>query len=182
MLSHKGTEQLETQNLILRKFRFDDAEDMFINWANDERVTKYLSWYPHNNKQITEEFIDSLIKSYDSPETYFWAIVPKDYNKVIGSISVIEFSNNMSRCEIGYCLSMSFWNMGIMTEALKAVIEFLLNEIGFERVQAKHDIANPASGKVMKKAGMQYEGRLRKYQKTKEGKLVTCDMYSSIRE
>lgn len=182
MLLHKGTELLNTERLLLRRFVIDDSEAMFINWASDEQVTKYLSWHPHKNRDTTQEIITSWIKSYDNPETYNWAIVPKDYGKVVESISVNEFSNDLLRCEIGYCMSKSYWNMGIMTEALKDVIKFLINQVGFERVQAKHDILNPASGRVMKKAGMQYEGRLRKYFKNKDGVLVNCDMYSLVRE
>lgn len=60
---------------------------------------------------------------------------------MVGSISVVEISNTMERCEVGYCLSKSYWNQGIMTESLKAIIKYLFNEIGFNRIQAIHNIA-----------------------------------------
>jgi ribosomal-protein-alanine N-acetyltransferase len=91
-------------------------------------------------------------------------------------------SNEKEQCEIGYCISKSYWNQGITTEALRAVINYLINEIGFKRIQAKHDSDNKASGKVMLKAGMEYEGRLRNYNKNNVGNLVDCDIYSILKE
>lgn len=58
---------------------------------------------------------------------------------------------------------------------------FFFNEVGFNRIQAKHHKDNPASGKVMKKAGMKYEGRLREYFKNNDGEFVDCDLYSIIK-
>lgn len=111
-----------------------------------------------------------------------WAIVPQDDGKVIGSISVVGMSNNMEKCEIGYCLAKSYWNQGIITESLEAMIKYLFNEIGFHRIQATHNIANVASGKVMLKSGMKYEGKLRKYNKSNKGIFVDCNIYFIIKE
>lgn len=106
----------------------------------------------------------------------------KENEKVIGSISVVELSNTNEHCDIGYCIGKAYWNKGITTEALKAVILFLFNEIGFERVQAIHYTENVASGEVMKKAGMTYEGRRRKFHKNLAGIFVDCDAYAILKE
>ena len=182
MVDHKGTANIKTKRLILRKFKLTDVEDMFNNWASDSEVTKYLSWLPHDNIKETKKTIKTWIKEYENPKNYNWAIVPENFGKVIGSITVVGISNEKLRCEIGYCISKSYWNQGVTTEALKAIIDYLLKEVGFTRVQAKHDIDNPASGKVMLKAGMKYEGRLRKYNKNNKGELVDCDMYSILKD
>jgi ribosomal-protein-alanine N-acetyltransferase len=182
MLNHKGTSRIETERLILRRFELNDVEDMFNNWANDSEVTKYLTWLPHKNKDFTKEIINSWVKGYDNLEVYNWAIVPRNYGKVIGSISVVEYSNDKERCEVGYCIATRYWNQGFMTEALKAVIKYLIYESGFKRVYATHDIENPASGKVMIKAGMKYEGRSRKYNKNNKGQFVDCDIYAIVDE
>lgn len=182
MLKHKGTITLETERLILRQFSVDDAEDMFRNWANDEEVTKYMPWLPHQNLEVTKELLAAWVNAYTSLENYNWAIVPKNYGKVVGSISVNDMSNTMERCEVGYCLSKSFWNQGIMTEALTAIIKYLFNEIGFNRIQATHNVANVASGKVMLKSGMRYEGKLSKYNKNNKGVFVDCSIYAINKE
>ncbi|HEY8392736.1 MAG TPA: GNAT family protein [Capillibacterium sp.] len=85
-------------------------------------------------------------------------------------------------CEIGYCLSKRYWNQGIMTEALKAVIAYLIKEVGFKRVQAVHQVENPASGRVMIKAGMKHEGRLRGYVLNNRNELVDCEMYAILED
>lgn len=182
IINHKGSQKIKTERLILRKFKISDAEYMFNNWASDPEVTKYLSWPYHKELATTKKIINIYLEEYKSSEVYNWAIVPKEYGEVIGSITVVEMSNEKEQCEIGYCISKSYWNQGITTEALKAVIRYLINKIGFKRVQAKHNSDNSASGKVMLKAGMEYEGRLRKYNKNNSGELVDCDMYSILKE
>lgn len=62
---------------------------------------------------------------------------------------------------IGYCLGSKWWGQGITTEALRAVIKFLFDEVRASRIEARHAPANPASGEVMKKCGMRYEATLK---------------------
>ena len=156
MLQHKGTVTIETIRLILRKFERTDANDMFHNWASDPEVCKYLSWGPHKDISASKKRIKYILQSYSYPDTYQWAIVLKNRKHVIGSISV-EIKNTLdSSCEIGYCIGREFWNQGIMTEALRAVMHYLFYEIGYQKIVAKHDLLNPASGRVMQKAGMKF--------------------------
>ena len=56
-MNHKGTIELQTERLILRRFRQDDAQDVFDNWANDKDVTKHLSWTPHGNVEATKQYV-----------------------------------------------------------------------------------------------------------------------------
>ncbi|HJV16076.1 MAG TPA: GNAT family N-acetyltransferase [Bacillales bacterium] len=161
MLSHKGTETINTDRLLLRRFELDDANQMFKNWANDSEVTKFLTWEPHNSLEVTKEIIEMWVNNYKDTNTYEWAIELKEIGEVIGSISIVELDEKNYACEIGYCLSRKYWGKGIMSESLKAVIDYLFSEIGFNRICAKYDINNVASGKVMEKSGMKYEGTLR---------------------
>lgn len=181
MINHKGTTEIDTERLLLRRFKASDAEAMFTTWANDPEVTRYLSWRPHGTLEVTKEIISSWINSYGNQEFYNWAIFLKEAGKVVGSIGLVDRSDEDERCEIGYCIGKEYWNQGIMTEALKSVIGFFFREVGFNRIQAKHHKDNPASGRVMQKAGMKYEGRLRQYLKDKDGEFVDCDLYSIVR-
>lgn len=182
MLNHKGTQTINTERLILRRFRESDTQDMYDNWASDDKVTKYLTWPPHQDLEVTKSILADWIKQYEEDDYYQWAIVPKDYGKVIGSISVVSLSNMHEHCEIGYCIGRDYWGKGITTEALKALISYLFMEVGFQRLQAFHHSENIASGKVMQKAGMKYEGILRNYHKNLKGEFVDCDFYAVIRE
>ena len=180
MIKRIGTKTITTKRLILRKFAINDTEDVFMNWANDIEVTRYLSWLPHGKLDVTKNIINAWVEDYKNPDTYNWGIELKNLGQVIGSISVIKFECKNLVCEIGYCLSKKYWNKGIMSEALKAVIGFLIDNVGVQRVYAYHNANNVASGKVMQKAGMQFEGKLRKYHLNREGALEDVNMYSMI--
>ena len=174
MVTHKGTQTLQTSRLVLRKAVPEDAHPMFQNWASDPEVGKYLTWPPHESVAITQMIIDSWIAAYDKEDTYQWMIVPKDTpHSPIGTISVVHQKDSVGKAEIGYCIGRSWWHQGIMTEALQAVIDFLFDEVGMNRIEACHDPRNPNSGLVMKKCGMQYEGTLRQSDRNNQG---ICDI------
>ena len=161
MLTHKGTQTIETQRLILRQACCEDAEPMFRNWASDPEVTKYLTWPTYERVETAHQILDLWIKEYEKPDYYQWMIVPKELGDPIGSISVVRQNDRVKEAEIGYCIGSRWWHKGIMTEALSAVIEYLFVLIGMNRVTAKHDLNNPHSGGVMRKCGMKYEGTAR---------------------
>ena len=90
----------------------------------------------------------------------------KETGKVIGNISVVKLNENTEAADIGYCMSKSYWGQGLMPEALTAVIKYLFDVVGLNRVAASHDVNNPKSGRVMDKTGMIQEGILRASGKT----------------
>lgn len=161
-MKHIGSKNIETERLFLRAFRVSDAEAMFQNWANDLQVTRFLEWEPHGNIETTKKLLLQWENKDQRRDHYNWAIVPFSQNEPVGGISVVGHSEVDQACVVGYCLGKDFWGQGIMTEALGAVIEFLICEVGFHRIEAQHDTNNPASGEVMKKCGMRLEGILRK--------------------
>ena len=75
---------------------------------------------------------------------------------MIGDIIIIEMNEDDSSCEIGYVLGKNYWGRGLMTEALKAILDFCFTQAGFQKVMARYASLNPASGRVMEKAGMSY--------------------------
>lgn len=173
MLKHKGTQTIETQRLILRRARIEDAEAMFRNWANDPEVTKYLTWPVHGNIAVTKSVLDSWVESYEKDDYYHWMIVLKETDEPIGSLLVSTLGRAES-AHVGYCIGRKWWHRGIMTEALGAVIDFLFDEVGYHRVESLHDPNNPNSGKVMLKCGMKYEGTLRQADRNNQGICDAC--------
>lgn len=161
-----NTKQLETDRLILRKFNDNDYIKMNENWATDENVTKYVSFEPHKDYEETMRIVSAWIKEYDNG-SYNWVVELKDNNEIIGNISVIELSKKHNNCELGYVFGSKFWGKGYATESLKAVLYYLINECNFHLVEAKHHASNPASGRVMEKAGMKKDGVLRQRRKNK---------------
>ena len=173
-----GTKTIETERLILRKFVIEDADEMYNNWASDAEVTKYLTWPVHSDIEVTQNILGDWINNYNNDYYFNWAIVFKQTNEVVGNISVVKFNKDILAVEIGYCLSRKLWGNNIMPEALKAIIDYLFNDVGINRIAACHDINNPNSGKVMKKAGMKYEGTLRKHGLNNQG--ICDEVYYSI--
>ena len=181
-IKHLGTKTIETDRLILRRFVIEDAEFMFKNWANDIDVCKFLSWDPHGVVENTREVVQNWIAAYENENVYNWAIELKEINEVIGSIAAFYLSDKDLSCVIGYCLSKNFWSKGIMTEALKALIDFFFTEVGLNRIEARHDTQNIASGKVMQNAGMILEGVLRQRKLRRDGTFGNGNIWSILRE
>lgn len=180
-LTHKGTLRLETDRLVLRKFEVSASKAMFNNWANDEEVTKFLTWQPHKNISDTVAVLSEWVDNYKNKDFYQWAIVLKDSQELIGSISVVKCRDDLASASVGYCIGRNWWGKGIATEALKTVVDFLFTKVNVNRISADHDICNPNSGKVMKKVGFSYEGTLRAA--AKDNTNIPCDIciYSILR-
>lgn len=160
MLKHSGTQTIETERLILRPFTLDDAVDMYENWAKDPEVTRFLQWQPHKNERETYDILEDWVSQYEKGNYYNWAIELKELEEPIGNIAVVQQNDRACQAHIGYCLGKEWWHQGIMSEALLAVIDYLFHE-GYRRIDSRHNVANPHSGDVMKKCGMQYEATLR---------------------
>ncbi len=141
---------LETERLILRPFREDDAEDMFYGWASDDEVTKYLTWNTHKNIDTTKYVLALWIKEYEQPERLNFAIVLKSENKLIGGIDVVGYDNGIP--VIGYNLAQKYWNHGYMTEACQCLLNYLFSN-GYAEVKIDAMAENIGSNRVIQKCG-----------------------------
>ena len=177
-MNHIGTQILETDRLILRRFTTYDASEMYTNWASCQDVTKYLTWQPHKSIGESASILENWQNQYEYNTYYHWAIVHKKTNQAIGSISLQNLNELVKACSVGYCIGKLFWNKGITTEVFKKVIEFAFEKVGFVRIQAIHYLGNEASGMVMKKAGLSYEGIRRKSALDNMGNIIDCKVYA----
>ena len=181
-MHHIGTNLLETSRLILRPFCVDDAAAMYRNWAGDPEVTRYLTWPTHTNESVSHTILEEWVHCYHDSRYYHWAIVPKENgNAPIGSIAVVSLNDSVEKATIGYCIGRNWWHRGYTSEALSAVIHFLFEEVGMQRVDAYHDPRNSHSGAVMKKCGMTYEGTLRQSDRNNQG-ICDASWYAILRE
>ena len=181
MLNHQGSISLKTQRLELRSFTVNDAEKMFYNWASDRDVCKYMRWNVHQNVEETRTIINNWINCYSKLSFYQWAIVLSGVNEPIGAIGLFVVNENDLTGDVGYCIGKQYWGQGIVSEAFEAVLEFAFNKIGFNRIETCHSINNPASGKVMQKVGMVFEGHARQKYKSITG-FEDCKMYAILKE
>lgn len=181
MLNQIGTREIETGRLLLRRFRADDADPMFRGWTSDGEVARYLTWLPHSDISVTRKLLAEWVEQYARKDCYRWCIVWKENAEPIGCIDVVRLTKELETAEIGYCMAKEYWGRGIMTEALSAVENYLFEGVGLNRIQACHHTRNPASGAVMRKCGMQFEGVRRQSAKTNAGEYCDIACYSILR-
>ena len=178
-MKHKGTITIETDRIILRRFTMEDVSATFNNWTNDEKVTEFLRWPTHTSIEITEQILKEWIAEYEKANFYQWAIVPKDINEPIGTISVVDMDEKTEKIHIGYCIGSKWWHSGFTSEAFSAIIPFFFEQVEVKRIESQHDPENPNSGRVMKKCGLLYEGTLRKADWNNKG-IVDASVYGIL--
>lgn len=176
-LTHKGTAQIKTTRFILRQFQLKDVHDVFVNWSSDIDSARYNAWDVHDSENVTKSYLSEWVDNYKRKNYYHWAIVDKDNEEVIGSISATNIKNRKKYCEIGYTVAKKRWNEGIATEVLNNVINFLTIEVGFEIIRAMHDVRNKASGRVMEKAGMVFVKNKYQVFLSKHNFIMNCSIY-----
>lgn len=170
---------LETEDLILRKPRLKDAGDIF-RYASDEAVSRYVLWDPHRSVGETRSFIRDLRSRIRAGFPSSWAVELRNTGKVIGTIGFVWYSPENRSAELGYSFSREYWNHGYATQALSAVIDSLFRSIPVNRLEAQHDVRNPASGRVMEKCGLRQEGVLRN-RIVNKGEYVDTALWSILR-
>lgn len=163
MLTHTGTNQIETERLILRKFEYTYDEDMLKYWVSDPKIQSMYSEPVYSDKQEVKELLDKYISAYDKEDYYRWAIILKETGECIGQVAYFMVNNNNHFGEIEYCIGSAFQRKGYATEATKAVIKYGFDKINLHKVQICHKSINAASQRVIEKCGFVYEGTLRDF-------------------
>lgn len=147
--------RIETERLILREFTYDDLDD-FFEYASVLGTGEAAGWPHHENKDVSLGILKHFIENKKT-----FAIVYKENNKVIGSLGVefyqmedklTEFFDYKGR-EIGYVLSQAYWGQGLMPEAVKAVINYLFNELDYDFLLCGFYFKNNRSRRVQEKCG-----------------------------
>lgn len=158
-----GTETIETERLLLRKFSFSDSSDMLRYWAADERVQHSYCEPVYSTEEEVGKLLDKYISSYDSNDYYRWAVIEKESGCCIGQIAffLVDCKNHFA--EIEYCIGTDFQNRGYASEAAKAVIAFGFEKAELHKIQICHRSNNLPSKRVIEKCGFTYEGTLRDY-------------------
>lgn len=169
-----------TDRLILRPVRMSDAQDLF-EYSSDPEVARHVLWDAHRSIHQTRAYIRYLLRQYRNAAPGTFVIAARSSGKVIGTIGFMWVQPENRSAEVGYSLSRAYWNQGIMTEALRAVLEFGFRKLNLNRIEAQHEFDNPASGHVMRNAGMRHEGTLRQRIYNK-GRYADVDLYAVLRQ
>jgi len=154
------TPALETQRLLLRPFRTADIPAI-VHFLSDPVIaeTTLNVPYPYDEEKA-RSWLASQQQERDAGTGYTFAIVRKKDAQVMGAIDIRPLARH-KKAEIGYWIGKPHWGQSYATEAARAIIRYGFETLGLNRIYATHFIENPASGRVMQKAGMTYEGTLR---------------------
>ncbi len=171
---------IRTRRLVLRTARMSDAQDLY-EYSSDPEVARHVLWTAHTSIHQTRAYIRYLLRQYKSGAPSSYVITLKDTGKVIGTIGYMWIRPEDRSGEVGYSLHRSYWNQGIMTEALEAVIALGFLRLNLNRIEAQHETANPASGRVMQHVHMLHEGTLRQRVYNK-GRFVDVELYAILRK
>ncbi len=170
---------LQTERLILRAFQMDDAPAV-DKYVSEKAIAATTLNIPHPyTLEMAEEWIGTHKEAFENGRAVRFAITLGDSGELLGAIG-LEITAAYERAEMGYWIGQPHWGKGYCTEAAIAVLHHGLDSLGLERIFATHFLKNPASGRVMQKAGMKYEGRLRHHIK-KWGEFEDLEMYSILR-
>lgn len=153
---------LETAHLLLRPFNLDDAP-VVKALAGAREIAAVTLHVPHPYEEgMAEQWIGGHGREWEQGKSVVFAVVRREGNALVGAIS-LRINAGARNAELGYWFGVPYWGQGYATEAARAVVGFAFEELGLHRVYAAHMAGNPASGRVMEKIGMQYEGCLRQH-------------------
>lgn len=156
----KPPERIETERLLLRKPRLEDAPILFAAYMQDPEVTRYTTWRPHQQVQQAEDFIRNGMTAWENETRFPFVMTLKERAEPFG---MIDFHIRGCTVGLGYVVARSRQGKGYATEATRAIITWAFQQPAIYRVNASTDVENTASQKVLEKAGMLREGLLRKY-------------------
>lgn len=163
MLNNIGTQAIQTERLILRRFKIEDWKDMQKYWVRDPNVQLMYCEPVYEAEDEIKGLLKEYIEKYKSNENYRWAIINKKTGICMGQIAFFMVNSTNHFAEIEYCIGVKFQNKGYVTEAVNAILDFGFNTVEFNRIQISHRKSNLKSKRVIEKVGFVYEGNFREY-------------------
>lgn len=152
--------ELRTARLRLREPKPVDVQALFDVYASDSRATLYLFLEAQTDVSAFGEIVEQLRTMREAGRGAAWVLELNESSRPVGMVSVVNGAHGL---ELAYALGYDYWNRGLASEALRAVVEDAIAQPGVFRVWAYHAVDNPASGCVLEKAGLHHEALLRRW-------------------
>ena len=146
-----GTVELWTENLILRRYRMEDAEELYRRFGTDPEMFQSSGWNPYATPEMAQETVRRFIEGYTDEHAYSWVMDVDDV--IVGTIGAYDYAND--QIEVGFSVDRGWQGRGFATAALRKVLEYLTENEAIPRVTAWCAAENVGSRKVLEKAGMQ---------------------------
>lgn len=147
--------EIKTTRLLLRKLKHSDYEAL-IFLRSDEAVNKFVHRPRTETQEQAIKFINTINENIDLDRSYYWVISLLDYDVMIGSICLWNISEDRKIAEVGYDLHPDHQGKGIMSEALKAVLDFGFNTLRLDQIEACTHRDNEASRRLLQRGGFRW--------------------------
>ncbi len=159
---------LETARLVLRPFRAEDAPTV-QSLAGDPAVADTTLNIPHPYEDgMAEAWIADHEWCCRRGESIQWAITVRETEALVGACGLV-LNRRFNHAELGYWIGAPYWGKGYATEAARALVTYAFEDLDLHKVHAHHFQRNPASGRVLEKAGFIHEGILREHARKGSG-------------
>ena len=170
---------LESERLLLRPIKESDADDIFEIFS-DKEVMKYYDLLPFSSINDAVNQVGIFRECLSEKTMIRWGIELKESNKLIGTCGFFAFSEESLKAEMGYELNSKYWNKGVMSEALKMIMDFIFKETDINRIEAYVEPMNTSSLKLLESLGFTKEGLLRQYELCR-GQLIDITIWGLLR-
>lgn len=148
----KGTVRLETERLALRRFEAGDADALYREFGSNENMSRYSGWNPYATPEMAQATVGDYLERYGDPAFYSWAI-ERD-GELAGTIGAYDYDAAASSIEVGFSIAEPSWGKGYASEALRAVLRYLVDDERIAQVRAWCASDNVGSRRVLEKCGM----------------------------
>ncbi len=150
------TPNLESERIILRPLKINDAQEVFENWTNDSEVAKFMRWSVHKDISDTVEWVKTEEENVDG-DNYNWGFVLKSTGKIFGS-GGFHYKKEHEVYELGYNIMRDEWGKGLTTEACIPMLEFAKNVLKVKKIFCCHAVDNLGSENIINKLGFIFTG------------------------
>lgn len=170
--------ELRTERLILKKLHVSDSPSIFKIWSDPE-VTKFMNIDNFNEEEQAVEMIKLLDKLSQENKAIRYSIYHIESNQIIGSCGYNSLDFENLKAEIGYEISKEYWRNGFASEVILKLLDYAYNTLHFHRIEAKVEPANINSIRLLEKLNFQFEGTLRKAERSKDT-FIDLNLYSKL--
>ena len=145
-------ENLSSKNIVLRKLDLSDSKCIY-NIRSNKQISEHLDRPLESSLNQAEDFIIKINQGIENNKLFYWGITKTENNRIIGTICLWNISIDKLEADIGFELLPEYQSKGIMSEAVRLVLDFAFNKAGFKKIEGEVAPNNLRSIKLMKKFG-----------------------------
>ncbi|TVX93388.1 GNAT family N-acetyltransferase [Paenibacillus agilis] len=170
--------ELYTDRLHLRKMKVSDSSSLFSIWS-DPDVTKFMNVTSFTDEDQAKDMIKLLDELSQNNKAIRFSIIEMESNEIIGSCGFNYLDFEHAKAEIGYDIAKAYWGKGYASEAVRSLLDYGFSDLQLNRIEAKVELDNVSSIKLLQKLNFTFEGTLRQYERV-NGRFNDLHMYSKL--